>query len=245
MTVAVLVQPDLTGDESLAERAYREIRRLIVTLELAPGAVISEPDLQDRLGMGRTPIREALRRLSNEHLVDVYPRRGMFVATLDTRDLSAISELREELEPFAARLAAERRTDEDLVVIDALLDAMAATGDDPDVRDLIELDQRVHHHVYRCAHNDYLRAVLEQHYMHALRIWFLALDRVTHLHQAMTENRDVLLAIRDADGDTRRRDHVHARRGLRGRRPPGHLTTARERSSRTAAPTPHHTRGKQ
>jgi DNA-binding GntR family transcriptional regulator len=201
VSVAVLVEPDLTGDESLAERAYRDIRRLIVTLELAPGAVISEPDLQDRLGMGRTPIREALRRLANEHLVEVYPRRGMFVAALDTRDLTAISELREELEPFAARLAASRRTDEDLAVIDALLDAMAATGSAPDMRDLIELDQRVHHHVYRCAHNEYLSGVLEQHYMHALRIWFLALDKVTHLHQAMAENRALLLAIRDGDAE--------------------------------------------
>jgi GntR family transcriptional regulator, rspAB operon transcriptional repressor len=201
MTAALLVEPDLTGDESLAERAYRDIRRMIVTLELAPGAVISEPDLQETLGMGRTPIREALRRLATEYLVDVYPRRGMFVAALDPRDLSAISELREELEPFAARLAAERRTDDDLRVIDDLLEAMTATGDAPDMRDLIELDQRVHHHVYRCAHNEYLRTVLEQHYMHALRIWFLALDKVTHLHQAMAENRDVLLAIRDGDAD--------------------------------------------
>lgn len=201
MSVAVLIEPDLTGDESLAERAYREIRRLIVTLELAPGAVISEPDLQERLGMGRTPIRESLRRLSHEHLVEVYPRRGMFVAALDPRDLAAISELREELEPYAARLAATRRTGADLEIIDALLDAMAATGSHPDMRDLIELDQRVHHHVYLCAHNEYLRGVLEQHYMHALRIWFLALDKVTHLHQAMTENRDLLLAIRDRDAD--------------------------------------------
>jgi GntR family transcriptional regulator, rspAB operon transcriptional repressor len=201
VTAAVLIEPDLTGDESLAERAYRDIRRLIVTLDLAPGSVISEPELQERLGMGRTPIREALRRLANEHLVEVYPRRGMFVAALDTRDLTSISELREELEPFAARLAAARRNEEDIEVIDVLLDAIAATGNTPDMRDLIELDQRVHHHVYRCAHNEYVRAVLEQHYMHALRIWFLALDRVTHLHQAMEENRDLLVAIREGDAE--------------------------------------------
>ena len=199
MTSALLVEPDLTGDESLSEIAYRDIRRLIVTLELEPGAVISEPELQDQLGMGRTPIREALRRLANEHLVEVYPRRGMFVAALDTRDLAAISELREELEPFAARLAAERRNDDDIAVIDDLLADITAALKHPDVRALIELDQHVHHHVYRCSHNEYLRAVLEQHYMHALRIWFIALDKVTHLKQAMIENRDLLLAIRNGD----------------------------------------------
>lgn len=201
MTTALLVEPDLTGDESLSERAYRDIRRLIVTLELAPGAVIIEPDLQDQLGMGRTPIREALRRLANEHLVEVYPRRGMFVAALDTRDLAAISELREELEPFAARLAAQRRNDDDIAVIDDLLADIALSLKHPDVRALIELDQHVHHHVYRCSHNEYLQAVLEQHYMHALRIWFLALDKVTHLKQAMIENRDLLLAIKNGSPD--------------------------------------------
>jgi DNA-binding GntR family transcriptional regulator len=199
MSTAVLVEPDLTGDESLANRAFREIRGLIVTLELPPGSVISEPELQDRLGMGRTPIREALRQLAGDRLIDVYPRRGMFVAAIDTRDLSAISEVREQLEPFAARLAAERRNDGDLVVIDELLAAMAVSAKAPDVRDLIELDQRIHHHVYLCAHNEFLRSVLEQHYMHSLRIWFLALDKVTHLKQAMTENRDLLLAIRNGD----------------------------------------------
>jgi DNA-binding GntR family transcriptional regulator len=199
MTTAVLVEPDLTGDESLADRAFREIRGLIVTLELPPGSVISEPELQDRLGMGRTPIREALRQLAGDRLIDVYPRRGMFVAAIDTRDLSAISEIREQLEPFAARLAAERRNDEDLVVIDELLAAIGISAKAPDVRDLIELDQRIHHHVYQCAHNEFLRSVLEQHYMHSLRIWFLALDKVTHLKQAMTENRDLLRAIRNGD----------------------------------------------
>jgi DNA-binding GntR family transcriptional regulator len=197
----MLIEPDLTGDESLSERGYREIRRLIVTLELEPGSVISEPELQDRLGMGRTPIREALRRLANEHLVEVFPRRGMFVAALDTRDLAAISELREELEPFAARLAAARRNDDDLAVIDELVAAIDESMKHLDVRDLIELDQRVHHHVYRCAHNEYLQAVLEQHYMHALRIWFIALDKVTHLQQAMAENRDLLVAVKDGDPD--------------------------------------------
>jgi DNA-binding GntR family transcriptional regulator len=199
MTTAVLVEPDLTGDESLADRAFREIRGLIVTLELPPGSVISEPELQDRLGMGRTPIREALRQLAGDRLIDVYPRRGMFVAAIDTRDLSAISEVREQLEPFAARLAAERRNDDDLIVIDELLAAIAISAKAPDVRDLIELDQRIHHHVYQCAHNEFLRSVLEQHYMHSLRIWFLALDKVTHLKQAMTENRDLLRAIRNGD----------------------------------------------
>lgn len=201
MSIAALIQPELTGGESQADRAYREIRALIVTLALPPGSVLSEPELQARLGLGRTPIREALRALANERLVEVYPRRGMFVAALDPRDLSSLSEVREETEPFAARLAAERRTEDDLVVIDELLSAIDEVAKAPDMIALIELDQRIHHHIYHCAHNDFLQTVCDQHYMHALRIWFLALDRVTHLGDAVAEHRDLLLAVRDGDPD--------------------------------------------
>jgi len=195
------VQPDLAEGASLAERAYAEIRALIVTGELGPGSLISEPELQEQLGLGRTPIREALRTLAHERLVEVYPRRGMFVAALDPRDLADLSEVREELEPFAARLAAMRRTDDDLVDIDDLLIAIDAIAAAPDARQLIELDQRIHHDVYRWAHNGFLRSTCDQHYMHALRIWFLALDRVPNLGEAVAEHRDLLLAIREGNPD--------------------------------------------
>ena len=212
MSALQLVQPDLTGGESQSDHAYRDIRALIVTLELAPGSLPSEPDLQQRLGLGRTPIREALRTLAHERLVDVYPRRGMFVAALDPRDLAALSEVREQLEPYAARLAAQRRTVEDLEVIDDLLAAIDTNAHDPDMRILIELDQRIHHHVYRCAHNDFLQGVCIEHYMHALRIWFLALDRVMHLEDAVAEHRDLLLAIRAGNAERAAEvmsSHVH------------------------------------
>ena len=67
---------------SLADRAYHAIREMIVSVELRPGAVIDERRLMERLGIGRTPTREALRRLAQERLVEVYPRRGMFVADI-------------------------------------------------------------------------------------------------------------------------------------------------------------------
>ncbi len=196
-------------DLSLSKRAYLLIRRLIVTLELEPGSVISESELMARLGVSRTPIREALRRLAHERLVAVYPRRGMFVAGVDSRDLSALFEIREQLEPFAARLAATRRNQDDLKIIDELLADLESVAND--ARRLIDLDQRMHEHVYRCTHNEFLASNLHQHYMHALRIWFLALDQVTDLEQAVLEHRGLLEAIRDGDGDRAEavmREHV-------------------------------------
>ena len=78
-----------------ADRAYVAIRGLIVSLELPPGAVIDERELMRRIGLGRTPVREALRKLAQEQLVEVFPRRGMFVTGVDVRDLARISEVRD------------------------------------------------------------------------------------------------------------------------------------------------------
>ena len=184
---------------SLADKAYQAIRELIVSLELAPGAVIDEPELMERLGIGRTPVREGLRRLAHERLVEVYPRRGMFVTGVDVRELARLSEVRAVLEPEAARLAAERATDLDRAAIAELLDELGAGGRND--RELMELDERIHGAVYRAAHNDLLEATLGQYYVLALRIWSMALDRQEELEEAVDAHRTLLEAIRDGDGE--------------------------------------------
>ncbi len=193
-------QPEAAEAESLSDRAYYSIRELIVTLELPPGSIVSERELQDRLGVGRTPVREALRTLARERLVDVYPRRGMFVSGVDVRDLAGLSEVRLTLESRAARLAAERATAGDRAEIGRLLDELEATRGALDERKLIDLDQRIHRHIYECTHNPFLEATLNEYYVLTLRIWFLALDRVVRLDEAVNEHRELLEAIQDGDG---------------------------------------------
>jgi DNA-binding GntR family transcriptional regulator len=185
----------------LSDQAYLAIRDLIVTLELPPGAIVSEADLMTRLAMGRTPVREALRALARERLIDVYPRRGMFVAGVDARDLASLSEARAVLEPAAARLAARRLTESDKATLDELLAELDALGATPDERDLITLDRRLHRFVYATARNPFLENTLDEQYTHALRIWFMALDRLPHLDDAVKEHRDILEAIRRGDAD--------------------------------------------
>ena len=193
-------QPEAAEAESLSDRAYYSIRELIVTLELPPGSIVSERELQDRLGVGRTPVREALRTLARERLVDVYPRRGMFVSGVDVRDLAGLSEVRLTLESRAARLAAERATAGDRAEIGRLLEELEATRGALDERKLIDLDQRIHRHIYECTHNPFLEATLNEYYVLTLRIWFLALDRVVRLDDAVNEHRELLEAIQDGDG---------------------------------------------
>jgi len=192
-------QPEAADARSLSDRAYYRIRELIVSLELPPGSLISERELMERLGLGRTPVREALRTLTRERLVEVYPRRGMFVSRVDVRDLAGLSEVRAALESHAARLAAGRATEADRAEIEVLLEELEQAGGEDGERTLIDLDQRIHRHVYRCAHNPFLEATLNEYYVLTLRIWFLALERVVRLEDAVGEHRELLEAIRDGD----------------------------------------------
>jgi len=184
---------------SLSEAAYSRIRSMIITLELEPGSLISESALMSTLKMGRTPIREALRSLANEKLVEVYPRRGMFVSRVDVANLSQLSETRAVLEIKAAELAATRSTAADQEITKALIKEINALKGNLDMPTLIGLDQRIHHHIYQCTHNEFLAAALDNYYAHALRIWFLALDRVEHLADAIIEHRALLEAIASTD----------------------------------------------
>ena len=192
-------QPEAAAARSLADQAYYRIRELIVSLALPPGSPISERELMERLGVGRTPVREALRTLARECLVEVYPRRGMFVSGVDVGDLAGLSEVRAALESHAARLAAERANGDDRAAIAALLGELNGVDGKLDERTLIDLDQRIHRHIYRCTHNPFLEATLDEYYMLTLRIWLLALDRVARLEDAVGEHRELLEAIRDGD----------------------------------------------
>jgi DNA-binding GntR family transcriptional regulator len=201
-------QPEAAAARSLSDQAYYRIRELIVSLELQPGSLIGERDLMQRLELGRTPVREALRALARERLVEVYPRRGMFVSRIDVGDLAGLSEVRAVLESSAAALAAERATDEDRAEIAALLQELNGAGEELGERTLIDLDQRLHRHVYRCTHNPFLEETLNEYYVLTLRIWFLALDRVARLEDAVREHRELLEAIRDGDS-ARARDAMY------------------------------------
>lgn len=190
---------------SLSERAYEGIRDLIVSLRLPPGAPLAEDELMAELGVGRTPIREALKRLSHESLVDVFPRRGTFVSEIQITDLAAISEVREHLEGCAASLAAERyRPDEDGPGLERLLSRIEGV-DDSDRAEAMEIDAEVHRFLYWTARNPYLEDTLAGYYNLSRRIWNLALNRLTVITSSTAEHRALLEAVREHDSGRARR----------------------------------------
>ncbi len=186
---------------SQGERAYLLIRDQIVTLRLAPGSVIEEASLREELGLGRTPIREALQRLAHENLVTFVPHRGTFVSDINLTDLHRLTEVRTEIEGYAARLAADRATAGDREQMHALI-AELRTIDEADVHPLIRLDQRIHRLIYQATRNAFLQAMLEETFNLSLRIWFLGLDRGVRLKQAVEEHRRLLDAIVSGDADS-------------------------------------------
>lgn len=176
---------------SLADRAYRTLEELIVTLRLAPGSVLSEATVARQLGFGRTPIREALQRLAPEGLIVILPRRGILVSEINVRSQMELLRVRRELERFMARYAAIRATPDERRVFGELADDMSRSADTNDDVGFMRLDRRLNNMVARTCRNEY--AMKAMGLMHGLsrRFWYqhykqvLDLPLCARLHAAL------------------------------------------------------------
>jgi DNA-binding GntR family transcriptional regulator len=192
--------PDAAATRLVAERAYVELRDRIVTLHLPPGTVLREDTLMEEMGIGRTPLREAVKRLALENLVDVQPRRGTFVSAVEAADIQNITEVRAELEAYAAELAALRLDPETRTKAEALLHELEELDGGGDQERLMRFDERIHRFTWKATHNPYLMQTLERYFTHSLRIWYLVLDRVPTLGHAVHDQTQLLEAILDRNG---------------------------------------------
>lgn len=189
----------------LADGAYTVIRDRLITLEIRPGAAINEDELRRELAIGRGPVREAIKRLALEDLIEIFPRRGTFASEIQITDLAAISEVRVDLEGKAAYLAAQRYGDEQAEELKVLLGELEQGGiTDKDTPGQMELDARVHRFVYRSARNSYLEDAATRFLNLSLRIWHLVIDRLPHLTQRVHEHSELLRAIEQREADRAR-----------------------------------------
>jgi DNA-binding GntR family transcriptional regulator len=195
---------------SLSEQAYRSIRRMIIRLDLAPGAVIREDELREQLRTGRTPIREAIQRLVRDQFVVVLPRRGAFVTGIDVSELALLSETRRMLEPYATRLACVRGRSDDWDAMQAAIDAAASRSSD----EILDADRACHEIVWSAAGNRFLTDTLDMLYAHSDRLWHMYLAEVQHpLTQNLAEHRLILDALRQGDSERSAQlvdDHIRA-----------------------------------
>jgi DNA-binding GntR family transcriptional regulator len=158
---------------SLSVRAYNDLEELIVTLKLSPGQPVSEAALSHQLGVGRTPVREALQRLARERLVKILPRRGVIVAEIDIKSQLRLIELRREVERLMARSAAKRATGEERIRFAALADTFEASAKTGDEVGFLRCDRDFNELCVAAARNEYIAGTMSLMSGLSRRFWFL------------------------------------------------------------------------
>jgi len=154
------------------EQAYRKLEELIITLELPPGMVLSEQGLSEQLGIGRTPIREALQRLAGEGLVVILPRKGVLVSDINPRTQLRMLELRREVQRLLARLAAERSTPAQREGFASITQQLLKAASTVNEKAFVALDRELDLLMWEAARNEF--AVRSMTLMTGLsrRFWF-------------------------------------------------------------------------
>jgi len=214
MSIAGVEQLDdvVSEEMSFADRAYLVIRDKLIMLDIRPNEAIVENDLAAELELGRTPVREALKRLEADRLVVSFPRRGTFATGVDVADLRHISQIRVNLEPVAARSAAEDASADvraGLLELADRTEALDVASIDRD--ELMRWDLRAHRAIYRAAGNPHLEDVLVRYDNLATRIFCLFLDRLPTVARHVGEHAELLRTIAAGDGDAAAQialDHV-------------------------------------
>lgn len=204
MIVDVQVAGEQSGTTtSLASRAYQQIKDRLVMLDIRPGEPINDVGLAAELGVGRTPVREALKRLETDHLVVSYARRGTFATVVDVTELGAISDIRQLLEPHAARRAAENASPSQRAELrETAIQISGLQMIDGDRTTFISEDMAIHKLIYRATGNPHLEDVLVRYDNLATRIWCLVIDKLPDLAEHVREHSNLLEAIAAGEADT-------------------------------------------
>ncbi len=199
----------MTAPGTLAERAYVDLREEIIGVRLPPGTLLREEELMQRLGVGRTPVREAVQRLQRDGFVTVIPRRGTLVSEISITDLAAIYEVRKKLESWASRLAAERVTEAEREEARSLLGELKGLKAGGEYERLLAVDRRIHRFIYGATRNAFLAETLDQYHNLSMRILHVAMQRypplTPRLDDVVHEQSAVLDAVLASDGESAER----------------------------------------
>ena len=193
---------DLSAQGStLTTLAYERLEELIVRLELAPNSLISEHALSKHIGVGRTPIREALQRLAREGLVIILPRRGMFVAPIDVGAQMRLIEVRRRIEELLASGSARRATSAERSSFQRLADDMERVATDSDVVAFMRLDREFNYLLTAACRNEFAAAAIGLFAGLSRRFWYFNYTRLTSLAKVARLHAAIARAVAQGDGD--------------------------------------------
>ncbi|MGI6413363.1 MAG: GntR family transcriptional regulator [Syntrophomonadaceae bacterium] len=190
---------DLDSYKPLRELVLEAIREAIINGVLKPRERLMEIQLADELGVSRTPIREAFRKLELEGFIVMVPRKGAYVADISFKDIADVFEIRAALEGLASALAAERITDEELEEMERLLVEKAEAIGNNDMERLVEVDTKFHEAIYRASRNQRLFTIINNLREQIQRFRTQSLSYPGRMKQSLDEHRSIVEAIQSRD----------------------------------------------
>jgi DNA-binding GntR family transcriptional regulator len=193
------VRATRTAGRSLTDEAYAQLEEAIVTMQLRPGSAVSEAMLSERLGIGRTPIREALQRLAREHLVVVLPQRGILVSEIDVKRQLRLLEVRREVERLIVRSAARRATPAEREEFAQLAASMYRAAERNDAKTFVRGDKRFNDLCLAAARNEFAAGAMSLMHGLARRFWYLHYRQAADLPETARLHADTARAIADGD----------------------------------------------
>jgi DNA-binding GntR family transcriptional regulator len=195
------VDPD---DQSLAEQAYAQIEERIATLELKPGQIVSENGLSKLLGLGRTPVREALQHLSREGLVVILPKLGIMVSQIDVRKQLRLLEVRREVERLLVGAAAKNADSAQRAQFAHLADLMPVAGHSNNGTEFLSLDRTFNRLLLDSAKNEYATSAMKLMQGLSRRFWYAHSERFANLRETAQLHADIASAIAAGNRDAAR-----------------------------------------
>lgn len=191
--------PDADPEDSLAKKAYERLERMIVMLDVLPGATLSEVSLSRRLGIGRTPIREAIKKLEREGLLSILPRRGIMVTEINLAQHLKVLEVRSQLELLVARAAARRATATQRLEMRELADRIEAAAAAGEGRWFMSGTWEFHGLPVAAANNECIASAIQLFHGQSRRFWFAHYERHADQPEAARVHAERLRRIAEGD----------------------------------------------
>jgi DNA-binding GntR family transcriptional regulator len=195
----------------LREIVYDELKMQILTGQIEPGTRMMEVEMAKEMGVSRTPVREAIRKLEKEGLVTIEPRRGAYASEVSVRDMIEILEVREEIEGLATELAAKRMDDDTKARLYRTADKYGEAVKDNDTGEMIKLDTEFHHIIVEGSSNKILMNVVEQLQELVLRFRYIYYDDFRRAEKMPREHKAIIEGIKSGNAKSARKaaeDHV-------------------------------------
>ncbi|MDD4568620.1 MAG: GntR family transcriptional regulator [Tepidanaerobacteraceae bacterium] len=189
----------LDNYKPLRDLVFSAMREAILNGRLKPGERLMEVQMAEEMGVSRTPVREAIRKLELEGLVVMVPRKGAYVAGLTLKDVADVFEIRGSLEGLAAALAAERITDEEIKNLDRVLKDISSAGEKGDIETIIKKDVEFHQVLFKSSRNERLAQIINNLKEQIDRFRAQSFNNPARLKSVILEHKRILDAIKQGD----------------------------------------------